>query len=191
MLGCCTDEEVATYFNEPGLVSFSSMEDCVAAYQGLTEALALPAPRMSIERGYVEYDAEAAGACLDDVAVSSCADLDFVAGGERGGDCLGAFVPRQRAGEPCFGGSDCTDGPCVYADEEEGTCTPLPQAGEPCTFTCAEPLRCGLDSNLEYRCPPRLQLGEACSDGDDCESLQCLGDLGSETCQDERACQGA
>lgn len=187
---CCTEDEIETHFNEPGFVAFRSEQDCVTFYQGFTEALAIPALRESIERGYLEYDADAVGACLQAFASVSCAETNLVGGGDDD-ECPGAFVPLQSAGDPCISDGNCIAGSCDLADEGEGTCAPLPQAGEACDFTCAERLRCGLDTDSAYRCLPRLALGETCSREDDCESLQCRGEVGAMTCQDESVCQGA
>ncbi len=188
---CCSAEEVAEHFNEPGFFSFSTVDECVAFYQGVTEALALPALRTSIERGYADYDPQAAGACLDDIAAASCDALNLVGGGGGGGNCLDAITPRQDNGDPCVADSDCIDGFCDSAGGEQGTCLPLPQSTEVCTFTCAEPLRCGLDSDQEYRCLPRLEGGQPCARDEDCESQLCDGDAGAQTCRDERVCQGS
>ncbi len=187
---CCTDDEIDTHFNEPGFVAFSSEQECVTFYQGFTEALAIPMLRQSINAGYLEYDAGVVGDCFQNFAAASCADLDLVGDGDDD-DCPGAFVPQQSPGDPCFSDGDCIDGSCNVTEEGGGTCAALPQAGEPCDFSCAEPLRCGPDTDSAYVCLPRLDLGERCFVNDDCESLQCRGESGAMTCQDEAVCEGA
>lgn len=191
MVECCTDAEITSHFNESGLVRFDSMEECVAVYQDLTEAFALPALRASIERGYLAYDAAVMGRCCEEFSETSCVDLDLIERLERDDQCPGAFIPMQDTGDPCVGDRDCIIGSCGGGGaDDEGVCTPLPQAGEACTFECAEPLRCGREPGLEARCLPRLPVAATCSVDDDCESRQCVGELGAATCRDESLCQG-
>lgn len=84
------------------------------------------------------------------------------------------------AGEPCkFGApSQCPiDQRCdadITAGDVEGTCVPLPRAGEVCVMAagspaCAPGLRCDLDE----RCHTLARLGQACESDDGCASGHC------------------
>ena len=149
-----------------------------------------PACALSFERGYAQYDAVAIGECLDVVATAQCGQLDLVTlTGEPSQACLSAIEPRQGLGDPCISDTDCEGGYCRQGLEDEGVCTPLPQQGESCDYLCAEPWRCGFDGT-RHSCLPRLSVGEACDFNEDCESMQCTGDLGAGICTDETVCQG-
>ena len=76
---------------------------------------------------------------------------------------------------------DCLSDNCEVGEETTGTCQPLPEAGESCTFRCAGDLRCGFDQD-DYRCSPRLSAGESCDVDEDCTSGHCAGEPGQSTC---------
>lgn len=106
-------------------------------------------------------------------------------GAEASGVCVS--LRRGQAGEPCLTdydgsgsltiGTPDVDPPRVYCDRRDGlycppfdgVCTPLPGAGAPCAFDCAEGLQCD-----EGSCQPVVAEGAACASRHQCdEGLFC------------------
>jgi hypothetical protein len=68
------------------------------------------------------------------------------------------------AGAPCALGDLCASG----LECTSGTCTPLPGAGAPCTFECAEENYCNSGT-----CVPKLPAGAACVTFSECIDEVC------------------
>lgn len=114
---------------------------CKAAYQEQVEegVFELQSPN-------IEYDAEAAGECLDAVAVGSCGDLDE----DDAPACRRVFRGKLALGAPCVDSDECREEPgqSVSCTSDDGVspevCTLLgPSAsqrrgrpGEACSGTC-------------------------------------------------------
>jgi hypothetical protein len=96
-------------------------------------------------------------------------------------------TPEVTCAEPVGSGDACQFGapsPCPvdeYCDADialgdiNGTCMPLPEAGEPCaevpgTPPCAPGLLCDVDN----RCHARNRLGQPCASDDGCASGNCV-----------------
>lgn len=156
-----------------------------------------------------------AGACSAD---APCGNLDFCATPRRcaeraglGGSCDedaaciaglrcegGACVANPGLGEPCVNGVLCAAE--LACDTDNGTCKPLPGAGQACGFAidgpyvCAPPLGC-----VDNVCGPLPQAGASCTvdnrcaaglgcdftpDGSICVPLKAAGG----SCQTDRTC---
>jgi hypothetical protein len=191
MFDCCTADELSEQLSDPLIGDATTPEACEDLYAGLVRALALPGMRASIEQGYASYDAAAVGACLAGIANAACEDVDFgLSDNPLSADCAGAIEPHQADGDPCFSDMDCFSDNCETGEETTGTCQPLPEAGQPCTFRCAGDLRCGFDQD-EYRCGLRLAAGESCDVDEDCTSGNCTGEPGQSTCSGDALCTGS
>ena len=85
----------------------------------------------------------------------------------RQGRCAGEeCVPEVPLCPRCAGGEFC--------DVLTGTCQPVPQAGQSCSWACAAGLFCDVRRKV---CLPMRTNGEPCSDGFQCHSGVCLRDL--------------
>jgi hypothetical protein len=84
--------------------------------------------------------------------------------------------PLLHSGAPCmdFGGV-CADG--LYCSLASGNCTPIPGNGGDCgdsSGECASGLYCDAAGRV---CRPQLPAGQPCTDGDQCLSGDCTGDV--------------
>jgi hypothetical protein len=88
--------------------------------------------------------------------------------------CDDPIVPQQGPGDPCNQGWECTTDHCEGGSMmSEGTCGPLPGAGEDCSVTCAEGYYCDF-----HTCEPILTDGESCHSHRDCSSGFCFTPTG-------------
>ena len=150
---------------------FRPGEDCAAnTTTRIDEELAtLPA---AIDAGRVKYDGTKVQACLDEVAAAGC---EFLI--EREAEaCELVFEGTVAAGGDCERNEECEgDQYCDSSDACPGTCSPLEQAGGPCTgdSDCTGGLKCGAAA----LCVAPAQAGEACKGGEpDCvDGYFCLG----------------
>lgn len=98
----------------------------------------------SVEAGRVAYDESSARVCLDEIRAMTC---DEQRGGivdiaSVSGACGSALMPLVTEGGICTHDYECTTGWCDTGGIGDGTCEPVPQAGEPCEVRCAIGLRC-------------------------------------------------
>ncbi len=149
-----------------------------------------------------------AGACGDD---APCGNLNLCATprrcesrGEAGASCAedaacvnglrcdaGSCIVNPGLGEPCANGVLCaTDLAC---DTDNGTCKPLPAAGQACGFAidgphvCAPPLGCVADV-----CGPLPESGAACTNDNRCAAgLGCDFTMDGSVCVPLKAAGGA
>ncbi len=112
---------------------------------------------------------ESAGTCQSpdfSLAGNSCASPDDCGGDTNCMASLRKVCIEPAAGRPCRYDNACRDGEfCVFGpDQDTGTCTPVPGAGEPCgngTY-CADGLGCDMQTN---NCAALPGAGEACALG--------------------------
>ncbi len=184
---CCTDAEDRNRFLGGTLAAFSlfasgaatTEAECVEngtavcqAFGGLSDA--------SVERGRVEFDAEAATRCVDNQrdALSTC-DVKLLR--EKSDDCSETLTALGKEGDPCISGDECDqDAACEFdtgsdglprkVDAEfalpEGECVDLATEGDNCDEReCREDLFC----NDLSECERRGAEGDACTFNSSCK----------------------
>lgn len=139
--------------------------------------------RPSFEAAAVEIDADKVLACEQRMASSVCppsfppghpsAEIAF-------SDCTldtGLLRGKVKSGQTCEDAVECEAGTvCVKPGGVcRGTCSTVPQAGEPCGIGCGPGLYCdtrGTPDPVDDRCAEPKGLNEACQ-----SSLECAADL--------------
>ncbi|HJL19643.1 MAG TPA: matrixin family metalloprotease [Sandaracinaceae bacterium LLY-WYZ-13_1] len=100
-----------------------------------------------------------------------------------GGSCVPRPTTGSELGEPCMGDGDCQSGLCIG-----GRCTSSCDWTNP-TGSCPTGFYC--DADVSTSCdtgycvegsPGGGELGDECSEDDDCESLHCDGETCSQAC---------
>ena len=195
---CCTDAEIMaqymgiTYNDQPITTEAQCVEFTAAFFGGL----AVSQYKKSIERGRIEYDADAAGECIAVANSASCAEFSSGALDDSGSMCSPFIIPLVADGGACTQNYECTSDNCVGAtvhtegEDIDGACEPLPAAGQTCDFSCADGLYCEYDPTAGMSiCQPTLADGMDCTFDDDCTSENC--DDTTNTCASEApVCDG-
>jgi len=176
---CCTSSEVMaqfaniTYNNQP----ITTEAQCEGFTGGLFTGLLTPQYKDSIAAGRIAYDADAAGNCLDAAANLSCSAYAELSGHESV-HCDSPFIiPKVADGGACAQDYECTSDNCEGATNSSanGTCKPLPTAGQDCTDHCAQGLFCGYDQTaMKEACQPVKSNGSTCVSNDECTSGHCV-----------------
>lgn len=169
---CCTADEIANMNN--GLLSFSSEEACVEAYEKVAAAFGLSALAEAEEEGRIRFDSARADACLAEAEALSCDDHSSDLA-DLATDCEGVITPQVEDGATCKNDIECISGVCeggsLFGDTT-GTCRALQKEGEVCDgFNCAEGYGCVADaSSGKSTCEPLPTEGQECF-------YECAGDL--------------
>jgi hypothetical protein len=177
---CCTSTEAMaqfaniTYNGQP----ITTEAQCEGFTGGLFTGLLTPEYKDSIAAGRIEYNADAAGDCLDTAANLSCSAYSQLSGNETVHCDAPFIVPQVADGGACAQDYECTGG--GYCDgasnaAANGTCKPLPTAGQDCTEKCAQGLYCGYDQTaMKEACQTVKANGASCVSNDECTSSQCV-----------------
>lgn len=177
---CCTGDQVLHDFGN-AMVNGHAIEseaDCETVVEQLYAALDSQTYEPQVAAMGIRWDADAAGACVDQVAATSCGDFQLAV---IPVGCPVYAVPQLADGAACKEDISCVSGWCTdYGDGDTGTCVVPPGAGEACTGTCAVGLVC------HDTCVPPLQGGASCDRSDQCASQQCTDGA----CEAVRVCKG-
>lgn len=176
---CCTSAEVMaqfaniTYNNQP----ITTEQQCEDFTGGLFAGLLTPDYKASIAAGRIDYDADAAGECLDAAANLSCSAYSMLSTNTSVGCDTPFIIPKVGDGGGCTQDYECTSGFCDGAsDTADGTCAAMPTAGQACTGTCAHGLFCSYDQTaMMETCQPVKANGETCDYDSQCSSDNCDG----------------
>ena len=195
---CCTDAEIMeqymgiTFDGQP----IETEEDCVAFAHAVFESFGTTTYRTSIEQGRAEYDAAAAGACIEAFRGVSCSAYSGKDFGELG-DCRPFLLPKVADGGACTQDYECTSDNCEGEEKSlgeppvDGACKPMPGTNEPCDDTCPSGHYCG--SNLTTSgnvCLPLKADGAECNRDDECASDFCDGSAGRACAAKPPTCDG-
>lgn len=177
MFECCTSAEIMEQFANITIDGqpITTEAQCESFAGGLFSGLLTPEYKASIAAGRITYDGEAAQSCLDAMANLGCNAYAMV-DSQTAVVCDTPFIiPEVGDGGACTEGYECTSGFCDGAsDSADGTCKPMPGAGEECTDHCAHGLYCGYDQTAnEDICQPVKANGMDCSFDDECTSDNC------------------
>jgi hypothetical protein len=195
---CCTDAEIMaqymgiTHDGHP----ITTEQDCIAFGNAILTGLAVQSFKDSIALGRAEYDADAAGDCLAALSGLSCAEYNMGENAIASSDCRPYLLPKVGDGGACTQDFECTSNNCfgektsLGEPSEDGTCQPLPTAGQGCDDSCADGLFCGTPptSGTEI-CQPLKSNGSQCNLDRECSSDNC--DQASDMCAAKPAtCDG-
>jgi hypothetical protein len=177
---CCTDAEIMaqymgiTYDGQP----ITTEDQCVEFANALLTGVAVPEYKESIAAGRVEYDGDAAADCLAAVNALSCGDYGSSLNSDLAPDCSPFLIPKVSDGGGCTESFECTSHNCVGATDNsdgpdvDGTCQPMPTAGQECEDNCADGLYCGFDLTSGAKVCQALK-----ADGADCNlDYECASD---------------
>jgi hypothetical protein len=177
MFECCSSAEIMNQFANITVDGqpITTEAQCESFAGGLFAGLLTPEYKASIAAGRITYDGDAARSCLDAMANLGCSSYAMV-NSKTSVVCDTPFIiPQVGDGGACAEHYECTSGYCDGAtDSTDGTCKPMPAAGEACTFTCAHGLYGGFDQTTGAEvCQPVKANGEACTGDDQCDSDHC------------------
>lgn len=174
---CCTDAEVMADFMsiKLGGQPITTEAQCVELYTGLFMSTAQAQYAASVQDGRAVYDGDAVAACLDALDAQSCPA--FGAGTSLlTGDCASYLIPQVADGGACAQSYECTSDNCVGARTSpamDGTCQPVPGAGQPCSGLCAAGLTCTFGGTGSETCQPPAANGATCTSNANCTSNYC------------------
>jgi hypothetical protein len=181
MFECCDSAEIMDQFANVTVDGqpITTEEQCESFAGGFLGTFLTQEYNASIAAGRIEYDGEAARSCLDQMANLSCGAYAMVTG-NTGVACDTPFItPKVADGGGCTQSYECISGNCEGATNDgdtstDGTCMPMPTAGQPCDFHCADGLYCSYDSTAgEEICQPIRANGEDCNLDEECQSDNC------------------
>jgi hypothetical protein len=180
---CCTSTEVMAQFANITIDGqpITTEAQCESFSGGLFASFLTPQYKDSIAAGRIAYDADAAGDCIDVAANLSCSDYSQLSGNESVHCDKPFIIPKVADGGMCAQDYECTGGYCDGASNSmvNGTCKPLPTAGQDCNEKCAQGLYCGYDQTaMKEACQAVKANGSACVSNDECTSNHCV----SSTC---------
>jgi hypothetical protein len=179
---CCTDAEIMDMYMGITYDGHAIMteSDCFEFANALLTGLAVAQYKSSLEMGRIEYDAAAAGGCVDALEGLTCSQYGDRALDELSSSCRPFILPKVGDGGACTQDYECTSHNCVGATHEpnapdtDGACEPMPGAGEMCTDNCADGLYCGFDTtNGQQLCLALEADGAECSLDRECASEYC------------------
>jgi hypothetical protein len=193
---CCTSAEVMQQFN--GITyngqPITTEAQCEGFAGGLFAGFLTPQYKDSIAAGRIEYDGDAAQACIDAAANLSCSAYSMLSGHESV-HCEKPFIiPKVADGGGCTQDYECISNNCEGATvdpngpDTDGMCKPVPTEGQDCTGTCGQGLYCGYDQTaMKETCQPVKPNGTMCDVSSECASGTCT----SGTCADRApVCDG-
>lgn len=178
---CCTSAEIMDQFANIKVNGqpITTEDQCESFAGGLFAGLLTPEYQASLDAGRIEYDGEAAQSCLDGMASLGCSAYAMVET-KTSVICDTPFIiPKVGDGGGCTQGYECTSGNCDGATNDgststDGTCKPMPGAGEECFDHCAHGLYCGYDQTSTTEiCQALKANGEACTGDNQCTSDHC------------------
>lgn len=157
-------EAGCSYFTRcaPAYFPFNRVDQagCIASRSALLGAF-YGDLRGALETGRTVFEESVARECVASFATADCIteEVDEV--------CLGAFVGRQGATDPCARSIECISGQyCTAAVGQCGACSPLLEKDATCAANgaCAPGLSClSPPSGGAFRCAPvNLEEGETC-----------------------------
>jgi hypothetical protein len=147
---CCEDEGLCELVS--ALPLREPYPDAQACIEGLRERVPegiFQQEKGLIAAGTLEYQGDAAAACLDMLRGVSCSEfLEMPPVWPQPG-CQGVFTGKVPLGGACGRSDECaTEGSyCDWMEATGGTCKPLPGEGESCTLAglCMPGLQCVSD----------------------------------------------
>ncbi len=182
---CCTDAEIMdqyngiTYDGQP----ITTEDQCVAFANALLTGIAVAEYKESIAAGRVEYDGAAAADCVAAMNDLSCTEYATDLSTDMAPGCRPFLIPKVGDGGACTEGFECTSHNCVGAVDNsdgpdvDGTCQPMPTAGQECTDNCADGLYCGFDQTSSMKVCLALK-----ADGAECNlDYECATDYCDDT----------
>lgn len=185
---CCNATEIMQQFQNvnPPITTEAQCEQYVG---GLFAAFVVPDYQASVAAGRITYDGDAAGACLDAIGGLSCSQYSATSNSAVPTTvtaCMQFITPEVASGSGCTQDYECTTNNCVGATvmpggmNQDGACQALPAAGQPCDFSCASGLYCGLPPGGSSEvCIAQKADGASCQADDECTSGSCTGTSGS------------
>ncbi len=196
---CCSQEQIDTMTNF--LIDFSSEEQCEQGFEDLFMLGDLLWSDAETE-GRMRFDPDAAQACLDSYALSTCDELrsaDSLSLASSFDTCVSPFEALVEAGGACASELECIgEATCEGGDffSASGKCMPYPGEGDLCEWYCQTGLYCDWDYDLDIsHCVRIPALGESCEGicPDDaycdytanpavCATIPGLGDACTNTC---------
>jgi hypothetical protein len=196
---CCTDAEIMKQFMNITVDGqpITTEEQCIKFTAGFFNGLALPHWQASIAAGRLEYDASAAGGCVAASASLSCTEYADSMSGQGNtslaGTCRPFLIPKVANDGACSDDNECTSDNCVQTSSSmDGTCKPMPAAGEPCDSSCVDGYYCGYASGQTMdTCLPLKANGTQCTLSDECTSDYCDTTMSPSVCGTKaRTCDG-
>ncbi len=187
IFACCSDGEIDAVFGAGQVATEAECRE--AGVEILTGFYARVAD--AVADGAIDYDDEAAGACV--VALSSLSCEQYAAAPApqmfQFDGCATPFVARVDVGDGCETDLECTTGYCERLGADSGTCAAVPELGELCPgFRCAAGLYCDGAACVEQK-----DDGAPCRSFEECAGGACAG-VGEDalgTCEAQVACDGA
>jgi hypothetical protein len=178
---CCSDAEIMaqymgiTYMGQP----ITTEQQCVDFTTGFLATFLVDEYKTSLAAGRIEYDAAAAGNCISVMERISCADYAAAVAGTGKPtalvSCKSPVTGKVENGGVCAQDYECTSDNCVKTgSSNDGTCQPIPTAGQPCDFTCADGLYCDFDTTTAMEtCQAKKANDAQCDSDDQCTSDNC------------------
>ena len=168
IFACCdAAERTATFmnFNPPP----TTAAECEQTFGALL-TLGFSSSQASVQAGRESYDGNAAGACIDTLTATACADLH---GTPVPSTCDQMLTGKVASGGACAQSDECSGSAfCqgVTSGHVDGVCTTLPASGEACPdFQCAKGSYC----NSSMMCAAPQADGQTCHGNDECQSTHC------------------
>lgn len=177
----CAWSSGCSAFSSPAQCRDALVWDTIGRFQYLADA---------VEAGRMEFDADAAQACLETIAALPCEGnlieqiLFFQGPSAAPEPCQDVFVGKVRNYDPCMNSEECEgdNAVCGFSPTCQdaccvGACRDLgdpPAIGEACTGSCAEGAYCAFDPmSGAQTCAKRRPAGQSCAD----DSSACEGGL--------------
>jgi hypothetical protein len=178
---CCTDAEIMMQFMNIKYMGqpITTEEQCVGFTAGFFNGLALPQWQASIAAGRMEYDASAAGGCVSASAALSCSEYAGLSSGagntSLAGTCRPFLIPKVANDGVCSQDDECTSDNCVKTSSSmDGTCKPMPGAGEACSGDCVDGYYCGYATGQTMQtCIALKANGTQCTLDEECTTDFC------------------
>jgi hypothetical protein len=162
-------------------------EDCVEFANAIISGFAIAQYKESIAKGRMEYDGEAAAACVAVLENVTCATYNNEIVPTDGG-CRSFTLPKVADGGGCTQDYECISNNCIGEENSlgepsvDGACMPMPAEGESCDElddNCEGDLICDADfGSGDSTCRAARPDGTQCNLDDDCASDYCDEDSG-------------
>ncbi|HVK74388.1 MAG TPA: hypothetical protein VM734_13750 [Kofleriaceae bacterium] len=178
---CCTDAEIMEQFMDVGFEGepITTEEQCAGFFTAFYGELLIPQFQDSVAKGRIAYDGEALADCVAGIERLTCAEYGARDLGALPSSCDRFIIPWVADGGRCTYDHECISDHCVGASSPpggpstDGTCRPLPTAGQGCEIDCADGLYCGLDPSLGWVCQAKQADGMPCTVDLECASDHC------------------
>lgn len=177
---CCTEDELDTVFSG---VTVETVEQCNELVEGNARVFLVPSLEKAANAGSVILDSAQRASCIRALREQACGtfspspnlDLFTVE------TCREFVAPALETSEFCAEDFECESDFCSRAPgSTEGSCTIAPVDQQPClNERCGPGHYCSLVDSI---CLPRLAIGETCERNEECESNNCLDQMGVRTC---------